>query len=130
MAEPHPLNDPVMLVLREGLELQKKGDLEQAEQHYRQGLQIDPLHATGLHLLGIVLAQTGRATEAIPYLRQSVELQPKQAVNLHNLASALYAMGALNEALQFSNQSLEINPVYVGAYVLRASLLWDLGRQA
>ena len=130
MTEPHPLNDPVMLVLREGLEQQKKGQLAQAEQCYRQGLQRNPQHATGLHLLGIVLAQTGRAAQAIPYLRQSVVLQPNQAVNLHNLASALYATGAFDEALQASTLSLAINHVYVAAYVLRASILWDMGRQA
>ena len=130
MGEAHPLNDPAMLVLRDGLALQKAGRLTEAEAQYRQVLQAQPQHGTALHLLGIVLAQTGRPAEAVPYLRQSVALQPQQAVNLHNLAGALHVTGALDEAWQCSSQALALNPVYVAAYVLRASVLWALGRQA
>ena len=123
----HPINDPSMLTLRDGLGFQKKGKLAEAESMYRQVLRARPLHATALHLLGIVLAQTGRSHEAVDVLRQSAGLQPNDAVNFHNLAGALFATGASTEALQASERSLQLNPVYVSAYSLRASILWGLG---
>lgn len=126
----HPINDPSMLTLRDGLEFQKKGQLLQAEAMYREVLRAQPEHATALHLLGIVLAQTGRPHEAVDFLYRSATLRPHDAVNLHNLAGSLHATGALEEALQASQKSLELNPVYVSAYCLRASILWRLDKKA
>lgn len=126
----HPINDPSMLVLRDGLEFQKKGRLPEAEAMYREVLRVQPEHATALHLLGIVLAQTGRPHEAVDFLYRSATLQPHDPVNLHNLAGSLHATGALEEALQASQKSLELNPVYVSAYCLRASILWRLDKKA
>ena len=126
----HPINDPLMLVLREGLALQRAGQVAEAEARYRAVLDSQPRHATALHLLGIVLAQTGRPQEAVGFLRSGAVLQPGDAVNWYNLAGALQATGALGEALQACDRALALNPVYVGAYGLRASLLWALERQA
>ena len=100
----HPINDPSMLTLRDGLEFQKKGQLLQAEAMYREVLRAQPEHATALHLLGIVLAQTGRPHEAVDFLYRSATLRPHDAVNLHNLAGSLHATGALEEALQASQK--------------------------
>ncbi len=55
------------------------GRVPQAEQLYRQILQVDPQHVGALHLLGLLCHQVGRSELAIEYIGQALRIQPEFA---------------------------------------------------
>src|SRR6266700_2851364 len=48
------------------------GRLREAEQHYRQALAADPLHADSLHLLGVLAHQVGRSEIAVELIGKAL----------------------------------------------------------
>ena len=67
----------------------RRGRLPQAEQFYRQILQVDPRHARALHFLGLIAHQVGRADLAIEFIGQAVRLRPDYAEAHSNLGMVL-----------------------------------------
>lgn len=65
------------------------GQLQIAEQIYRQILQADPNHVDAIHLLGVVASQTGKPEVAVEYIRQAIRLNGDSAVFYCNLGNAL-----------------------------------------
>ena len=63
-------------VLALAVQHHQAGALQQAEQLYRQILQVDPQHVDALHLLGLLAKQAGRHDLACEYIRQALRLQP------------------------------------------------------
>ena len=61
------------------------GQWQQAEQLYRQILQVDAGHVDALHLLGLIAARTGRDDLAIDYLNAALRLKPDFAEAHNNL---------------------------------------------
>ena len=59
--------DPHLTAVREALEQQKQGQWAAAEAGYLEILTRCPDHAMAMHLLGIVLGQTGRASAGERY---------------------------------------------------------------
>ena len=48
----------------------------EAELAYRKILEVDPEHTVTLHMLGVLVAQTGRVEEGIKILREATERDP------------------------------------------------------
>ena len=78
--------DPYLTALRDALAQQKQGQWAAAEAGYLEILTRCPDHAMAMHLLGIVLGQTGRASAGADYLRRSVALNPQDPLAWNNLA--------------------------------------------
>ena len=83
---------------------------QQAEQFYRQVLQVEPQHVGALHLLGLLAHQVGRSDLAIEYISQALRLQPEFAEAHSNLGMALAKQGKLTEAVACYQQSLRLKP--------------------
>lgn len=86
------------------------GRLQQAEEGYRQILQLDPRHADALHLLGMVLHQLGSHEPAIEMMNRALALQPETIVFYTNLGAVYHATGKLEEAVASYRRALHINP--------------------
>ena len=86
------------------------GRLPQAEQFYRQILQVDPRHVGTLHLLGLLAHQVGRSDVAIEYISQALRLRPDYAEAHSNLGMALAAQEKLTEAAASYQQALRLKP--------------------
>src|SRR5580765_7993831 len=84
------------------------GQLQQAEQIYRQVLQRVPNHADALHLLGVVAQQVGQSAAAIDLIRRAVAISPGLALYHSNLAEAYRRAGRLDEAEASCRQALAI----------------------
>ncbi len=80
-------------IFERGLRLHQGGNLNDAEQLYRQVLQDEPTHAEAYHALGILLCQSGRTDGGIVLLRQAVALNP--AVPLYH-----FSLGTVLKELQ------------------------------
>jgi Flp pilus assembly protein TadD len=104
------------------------GELQQAEQLYREILQVDPNHIDALHLLGLIAHQFGRSDVAIDLISQAIRLKPDFAEAHNNLAIALKELGRLDQAVASYQQAVALKPDYVEAHSNLAVALVEQGR--
>ena len=77
----------------------RRGNLEQAEIHYRQALGADAVCTPALNDLGLCLARQGRLEAASETLRQAIRLRPEKTLYRNNLAAVLVELDQHDEAL-------------------------------
>jgi len=103
-------------LIKQAMQLQRNGELEQAKQIYQMVLKSNQQHPDALHLYGLACHQQGDHETAITYIRRAVDLVPSQPVVRNNLADALRDTGQLSEALSQLKAAIEIRPDYAGAH--------------
>lgn len=104
------------------------GQLSQAEQIYRQILQMAPQHPDALHLLGVVANQSGHPEAAVELIDRAIALNPHAAVFHNNLGLAYRAMGRPTDATACYRRALQLRPAYAEAIYNLAITLKDQGR--
>ncbi len=104
------------------------GNLQQAEQGYRQILQVDPNNVNALHLLGLIALHVGKLDSAVDLISQAVRIKPDFAEAHGNLGIALQQRGQLAEATASWRYALSVNPNYVGAYYHLGAALYEQGK--
>jgi protein O-GlcNAc transferase len=105
----------------------QKGRLREAEQIYRQILQLQPNHADARHLLGLIAHQMGKHEQAIDLIQQAIALNSREAVFHNNLGEALRSLQRLPEAKSAYQRAMEMKPGFVSAMVNYANLLKNEG---
>lgn len=90
--------------------LATRGDLVEAEEHYRKALGSKPDYEEALNNLGQALFLRGQIEEAIVYFRRTLEREPNHPQALGNLGAALLLQGREEEALRHFEHSLRVNP--------------------
>jgi protein O-GlcNAc transferase len=98
-----------------GLHEHQAGNLCQAEQIYRQILQVAPDHADAHHLLGVLAYQRGNNEQAAKMIRHALSLDPTAAAYYSNLGLALDAMGKVDEAIASYERALDLQPDFAEA---------------
>lgn len=88
-----------------------------------------PEHPQTLHLLGVLLQQTGRPQEAVELIERAIALQPAAAAFHNNLGNALKDLGQLEAAEDAYLRALQLRPAYAGALVNLAGLLEGRGER-
>jgi len=106
------------------------GQLNQAEQLYRQVLQADPGHADAHHLLGVLAYQMGQIDMAIDSMRQALALNPGAAEYHSNLGLAYVGRGQLDQAVASYQRALRLQPHYPEAHANLGNALLQQGQQA
>jgi tetratricopeptide (TPR) repeat protein len=96
--------------------LAETGRGDEAIEHLRKVLAIDPNHPQANANLGVALARKGSVDEALPLLEKAAELAPLDVKNLINLAGALTEEGRAAEAVRRCRQALVIDPEYHEAH--------------
>ena len=102
--------------LHKAVGLHQSGQLDQAEQIYREILCSAPKHADALHLLGVVAYQVGKYKVAADLVTQAIGIDPKQSSYFNNLGNAFKKLGKLVESTQAYYKAIEIKPDYAEAY--------------
>ena len=77
----------------------RAGDLNRAEELYRQAIETDPQQAESWFLLGMVCEAQGRVGEALTHYERAVDLRPGYPAALHQLGLMLAALGRHAEAV-------------------------------
>jgi len=85
------------------------GQLQEAEQIYRQVLAVDPANFDAWHLLGVLASQSGRLDEGIACLARAVQLQPGQVDPHINLGIALKDYNRLNDARAILQRAINLD---------------------
>jgi protein O-GlcNAc transferase len=103
-------------VLAIALQHHKSGQLEPAEQIYRQILQVEPNHADVIHLLGLVAYQVGKHEIAAESIERAIQLNGTEPAFHCNLGEVYRAMHRISEAIACYCRALELKPDYAEAY--------------
>jgi len=74
------------------------GEMEEAAQHYRKAVQLDPNLADAWQSLGMALVKLEKLDEAIEVLQKLVQLKPKDQLAYSSLSLALGRAGKIKEA--------------------------------
>ena len=82
--------------------------MQEAIEHYKQALQLNPEYPDALRNLGSALVQTGRPAEAIEYYRQSLKLEPDVYSVYYNMAVAYSLTHQSAEAVAAAQKAMEL----------------------
>jgi len=88
----------------------RSGELDRAEQIYREVLETEPNQVDALHLLGVIAHQNGENLTAIDYIGRAIESCPNNAGFHSNIGEAYRALRRLDEAVTSYRRALAINP--------------------
>ena len=110
-----------------GTTLQRSGQLDKAEHHYRKALKIKPDYLEALINLGNILQNKGFIHDAIKYYVMAKEIEPNHVEIYYNLGNAQRNIEALNDALESYQNAIRIDPEYENAHNNLASVLNKLG---
>ncbi len=99
-----------------GIELAGRGQVDEANAHYRMALEIRPGFAKARSNLGLALAGRGQVDEAIAHYRRALEIEPDDVAAHTNLGNALAGRGQVDEAIAHYRKALEIKPDFAGAH--------------
>ena len=104
------------------------GQLQHAEQSYRQILAVDPNNADANHLLGVITHQVGQNDEAIHLICKAIRGKPDYAEAHSNLGVTLRELGRLEEAAASFQKAITIKPDYAKAHSNFGVALEEQGR--
>ena len=110
------------------LDRHRAGQLEEAEEIYRQILAADPRNSDSLHLLGMIEDQRGRHEAAIELIGRAISIDPNQAAFHSNLGTIFRAQGKLNEAAQSFQHALALKPDWAEVLSNFGNILEALGK--
>ncbi len=119
--------DP-QLVFEQAIACHKRGDLAQAEKHYRTLLLAYPGHEVVNHLMGLLYAQLERFAEAVSYYQVSLNTKPGEPGVLLDAGNAYEKLGQLDEALRCFETVLAAHPGNFQAMSNRGNILRILRR--
>ena len=102
-------------MLDEILKVHQAGDLDEAEQRYREWLAFNPDDPEALHLLAILRRQQSDLVEAVTLARRAVELVPDRANYQLTLAGLLLHARDFSGAREGFSTALKLNPNAAGA---------------
>ena len=104
------------------------GNMNQAEQLYRQILNADSSHYIALHHLGVLAFQVGRSDIALAHFIEVLRLKPDYAEGYNSLGIAQREQGKLEEAIANWQTSLRLQPIQAEAHNNLGLALKELGR--
>ncbi|KAA1006533.1 tetratricopeptide repeat protein [Paraburkholderia panacisoli] len=128
MSKPGNLPQQLDHMLRQAIALQQNGAIVEAEELYREILELKPRHFDALKLLGELALQTGRAQEGSELLRKALAVNAKQAPVHSNLAYALNELQRHGEALASADRALTLQPNFPDALNNRGNAQAALNR--
>lgn len=109
--------------LNDGVEAYKAGQLEEAIEHLKRGIGIDPL-AYRLHFhLGLLYGKRGQVYDAIGELETAVEINAKHFPAVKNLAVLYQKAGFRNKAAEAWERALKLAPDDATRQSIRQHLL-------
>jgi TPR repeat/Tetratricopeptide repeat len=121
---------PIQEKLALALEKHRQGQLDEAEQLYKQILQINPYHPDGLHLMGVLISQRGRDDLAISYIERALTVKPNVAAFHNNLGFSYLALGWFDDAVYHFQEALRLQPDFAMAHTNIGKACREQGKMA
>jgi predicted TPR repeat methyltransferase len=93
-----------------GLELQREGELDAAEEIYQQILEHAPAYADAWHFRGLVAMSRGQHEDALALIKRAIQVAPDYADAYNNLGNVYFLMKRHQEALAAWRIAIEKKP--------------------
>jgi Flp pilus assembly protein TadD len=120
--------------LQHGKRLHGVGRLADAGRVYQQVLTLAPMHPEALHMMGVLLLQTGQPAQALGWIERALEVGEGGGASLAEFqvhrAHALLAVGRAAEAVEACRAALRIKRGNAEAYQVLGHALIDTGDHA
>jgi tetratricopeptide (TPR) repeat protein len=100
----------------------RQGALAEAEHGLAKLLELDPGHFDGLHLSGVLAAQSGRPARAVELIQRALASNANVAGAHRNLGNFLRDLGRFDEALASYTRAISLQADFKEAHVNRALL--------
>jgi tetratricopeptide (TPR) repeat protein len=125
----HP-NRQIDSHLQHGKRLHGAGRLAEASAVYRQVLSAQPTHADTLHMMGVLLLQTGEPTQALEWIERAIGIRgTAPEFHVHH-AHALLVLGRAAEAAEACRIALRLRRGNAEAHQTLGHALSDAGDYA
>ena len=96
---------------RTGIIYYKNGDFDQATEHFKVAVDLDPKDPAKLEYLGLALEKSGNREKAEEYYRQAIKVSEGDNSRYYNrLGFFLTENGKFDEAIPILQQAVDINP--------------------
>jgi tetratricopeptide (TPR) repeat protein len=99
-----------------GIDLKKKGQIEQAIACYKQAIQYDIQYVEAYNNLGTALVENNQIDEAVFFFNKALQLKPDLVPAHCNLGNALRDKGNLDEAITCYERALSYDQDFVDAH--------------
>ena len=93
------------------LQLQKKGQLAEAEQIYQNILSVKNSHSGALNNLGVIYMQRDRLVDAMAMFNRAIAVKGANAEPYYNLACVHAQMNELNLSLEYLKKAIAVDPL-------------------
>ena len=113
---------------RDAVAAHTRGALTQARTAYQRVLSQHPGHFDALHMMGVLLIQSGEVAGGVAMIEKALTADDSQASAHSNLGNGLLALKRYDDALAAYDRALACDPNYAGAHNNRGSALHELGR--
>jgi len=110
-----------------GQALYKKGNIEEALNHYNEAIRIVPTYAEARVNRGNCFDETGRYQQAIDDFNEAIRLKPHFAMPYYNRGNAYRKLGQYQQAISDYTEAIRLNPDYTEAYRNRAGVHLEHG---
>lgn len=110
------------------LDLQQRGYLSDAAEHYREVLRIDPTYMSALRGLGFVSQQEGDYGEALRAYGAMLKLRPRSTEATRGIAMALAGQGKLTDSAAFYAAVVKMTPRSAQAHYNLGNAMFRLNR--
>lgn len=108
----------LLQMLQQGIDLQRAGQLREAEQFYRRVLYHKPDSPEAMNLLGTLAMEAGDDGFAADCFEKAVKTRPKDPAMRHNFGSALKNLNQHEEAIVQFRKALDVKPGQVESLIL------------
>ncbi len=110
LAETEMAPRPADVLLQQAMQLHREGRVEQARGLYEQVLALEPDHVDGLHLFGLLHAQTGDDARAGQLIARAIELKPSEPMFHNNLGNLAMVADRLDDAALHYERAYALAP--------------------
>jgi len=108
--DPDYLSAEAERALSEGIAAYKAGKINDAIEHLKRGVSIDPLAYRLRFHLALLYGKSGQIYEGMQELERAIDLHPRQYPALKNLAVLYEKAGFKNKAVEMWERSLSVAP--------------------
>jgi protein O-GlcNAc transferase len=103
--------------LQSALAYHQAGNLQQAENIYKDILSIEPGNFHALHYMGILYYQTKQYDSAIKTIEKALQVNPADANAHYNLGNVYKDADQYDDAIRCFEKSIDLNPDNADAYI-------------
>jgi protein O-GlcNAc transferase len=103
-------------LFQQAQQLHQQGLLPQAENMYRQVVDLAPHLAEAKHMLGIVCSQQGKQEEGIQWVVQAIQKQPSYPPYYNNLGLMYFRLGEYEKAIEACRAATRLDPNFIDAW--------------